>query len=86
MPAGTFAKSSVVAPLSHAYVYGGVPPLTFTSILPVLSPKQATSVNVPMTTSIKTTSAVTLLSQLVLISFTVISYEPSPRPEKAVDA
>ena len=67
-------------------VYGSVPPLTFTSTAPVLSPKQATSVNVPNSIAVKTTSAVTGLTHSVLISLTVIVLDPSTMFEKTVDA
>jgi hypothetical protein len=44
VPAITFVRSSVVAPLLHRYVYGAVPPVTVRLTPPVASPKQRTAV------------------------------------------
>ena len=77
-----FSRSCVVAPLDQAYVYGGKPPVTVTSIFPVALPKQSTS-DVPSIVAIKVSNVTDVvpgkLSHPVEISLTANSYVPAPK-------
>ena len=78
VPAPIEDKSSVVAPLLHAYLYAGVPPLIVWLIEPFVNPLHVTLVNTLVTAIV---SGCDIVSEIVAVqplkSVTVMLYIPT---------